>query len=218
MKCGNILAIEAAIGGGSIAVLSDGRLLDKWHATETIPRSEQLLEIISSLIDSSIDGKEAITGIAVSRGPGSYTGIRIGLAAAMGLGQALGVPVIGASALQAIAYMDDAVSRLVVVPIGRNGLCWQYFAAGTCHDDGLIASGSIDNLIKDLDDVRGLTVVAQSDAYDHILTDGRLASRNVVLTDFGRDIAVAVGIAGPSIDDGLEPLYARDTFISQKIA
>jgi hypothetical protein len=39
-----------------------------------------------------------------------------------------------------------------------------------------------------------------------------------VLRDFGRDIAVAVGIAGPSIDDGLEPLYARDTFISQKIA
>ena len=218
MKSGNILAIESAIGGGSVAVLSDGVLLDKWHATETTPRSEQLLEIISGLVDNSIGGKDAISSIAVSRGPGSYTGIRIGLATAMGLGRALGVPVIGVSALQAIAYMDNEISRFVIVPVGRSGLCWQQFVAGACNNDHPIGSGTIDDLIKDLDDARDQMAIAHSGAYDQIYPDGRLVSRDFTIRNFGYDVAAAVGLAASIIDGGLEPLYARDTLIPYKTA
>ena len=191
---------------------------DKWHSTETVPRSEQLLQIISNLIDRSIGGKNAISTIALSRGPGSYTGIRIGLATAMGLGAALNIPVIGVSVLRAIGFENTEINRLVVVPIGRSGFCWQYFAAGTSNADAAIESGSISHLIQQLDDLRDLAVFAQSDAYTLLRDHGHPALRGVKLRDFGRDIAVAVGIAASAIDEGLRPLYARDTLSSQKVA
>ena len=191
---------------------------DKWHSTETVPRSEQLLQIISNLIDRSIGGKNAISTIAVSRGPGSYTGIRIGLATAMGLGAALNIPVIGVSVLRAIGFENTEINRLVVVPFGRSGFCWQYFAAGTSNADAAIESGSIENLVQQYGDLRDLAVFAQSDAYTLLRDHGHPALRGVKLRDFGRDIAVAVGIAASAIDEGLRPLYARDTLSSQKVA
>ena len=218
MKSGNVLAIESAIGGGSVAVLSNGLLLDKWHSTDTVPRSEQLLQIISNLIDRSIGGKHAISTIAVSRGPGSYTGIRIGLATAMGLGAALNIPVIGVSVLRAIGFENIEVNRLVVVPIGRIGFCWQYFAAGASNADAAIESGSIDNLIQQYGDLQDLAVFAQSDAYTLLHEHGDPALRGVELRNCGSDVAVAVGIAASAIDEGLEPLYARDTLNSHKVA
>lgn len=218
MKSVNVLAIEAAIGGGSIAVLSNGLLVDKWHSTETVPRSEQLLAIISSLIHRSIGEKHTISTIAVSRGPGSYTGIRIGLATAMGLGAALSIPVIGVSLLRAIGFENIEVNRLVVVPIGRGGFCWQYFAAGSNNSDAALGSGSIENLIQQYGDLRDLAVFAQSDAYALLHEHGQPALRGVELRDCGRDVAAAVGIAASAIDEGLEPVYARDTLSSQKVA
>jgi tRNA threonylcarbamoyl adenosine modification protein YeaZ len=58
-----------------------------------------------------------VTGVAVSVGPGSFTGIRIGLALARSLGQALRIPVVGVSSLEAMAYGASKLNRLTRPPV-----------------------------------------------------------------------------------------------------
>lgn len=70
--------------------------LERGHAEILLPMIEGVLK------DGSI-GYHDLTGIAVTRGPGAFTGIRIGLAAARGLGLATGLPVAGVTTLEALA-------------------------------------------------------------------------------------------------------------------
>ena len=63
-----------------------------------------------------------LEGIAVGRGPGSYTGLRVGIAAGLGLARGLGVPVAGVETLEATALRYQG--RVTVVQRTRNGLCY----------------------------------------------------------------------------------------------
>ena len=65
--------------------------------------SERLLPLIDSLLNESAVEREQLQGIAVAAGPGSFTGIRIGVSTARALAQGLGIPAVGVSTLQALA-------------------------------------------------------------------------------------------------------------------
>jgi tRNA threonylcarbamoyl adenosine modification protein YeaZ len=67
--------------------------------------------------------------IAVSIGPGSYSGIRIGISTALGLGHALSIPVTGISALEALASCVAVEKLVALVPIGKSDFAWQLFVA-----------------------------------------------------------------------------------------
>ncbi len=211
-----VLAIEAAIGGGSIALLSGGKITGGWHSDESLARSEELLVRIFEILNGSGTRKEALTRIAVSTGPGSYTGIRIGLATAMGLARALEIPCVGMSALKAIAAtLEDIQPRIVIVPIGRNGYCWQTFDGPAQRADSRdIGTGNLADLANAIVEHPVTEVVAQTDAYSTLVadTESRLAGRRLI--DAGRNIAAAVGAASSIFDDGLAPFYARDLSIS----
>ncbi|SFA84375.1 tRNA (adenosine(37)-N6)-threonylcarbamoyltransferase complex dimerization subunit type 1 TsaB [Selenomonas ruminantium] len=104
----SILAIDTATQVSSVAVLKEGRLLAELTMQGKLTHSETLLPHIEQVLKMAAVAKEELTCIAVSNGPGSFTGLRIGLAAAKAMSYVLGIPLVGVSTLQALAYQLPA--------------------------------------------------------------------------------------------------------------
>ena len=123
-----VLAIESAIAGGSISLQKNGIEIDNWLGSSNVSKAEDLLVNIHEILTSNNISRRDISLIAASAGPGSFTGIRIGLATSLGLKAGLSVTMSSASALKAIASAFDGLGMCVVaVPVGRNSVCVQRF-------------------------------------------------------------------------------------------
>ncbi len=98
-----LLAMDTATSRASIA-LHDGRVLRSEHTWEAVRRHTVTLapRIRHMLTDCRLEA-DALTAIAVSIGPGSYTGVRIGVAVAQGMAASGGLPLIGVSTLDILA-------------------------------------------------------------------------------------------------------------------
>ena len=123
-----ILAIESAIRGGSIALARGVDVLDSGIGEGGVSRAEDLLWNIDEMLKRNNFAKHELSQIAVSVGPGSFTGIRIGLATAMGLASALNIELLKYSVLYAMASGQlDGERITAVVPVGRSVSCKQTF-------------------------------------------------------------------------------------------
>jgi tRNA threonylcarbamoyladenosine biosynthesis protein TsaB len=98
-----ILNIETATGVCSVALAKDGQLLGLKESNTKNSHVSVLTLFIDEIIKTSGISLSELDAIAVSKGPGSYTGLRIGVAAAKGLCYALEKPLIGVSTLRAMA-------------------------------------------------------------------------------------------------------------------
>ncbi|WP_299222755.1 tRNA (adenosine(37)-N6)-threonylcarbamoyltransferase complex dimerization subunit type 1 TsaB [uncultured Psychroserpens sp.] len=112
-----ILSIETSTTNCSVSLSSKGEtLVLKEDNNSNYSHAESLHVFINEVVKSAKINRENIDAIAVSKGPGSYTGLRIGVSAAKGLSYALGIPLISVSTLKALAYQIN-VSEGVIVPI-----------------------------------------------------------------------------------------------------
>jgi tRNA threonylcarbamoyladenosine biosynthesis protein TsaB len=93
-----ILAFDTATDVATSALVSDGEVLG-----ERVSRAVTLLEDVDALVRQAGMHTADVDAIAVGTGPGSFTGVRVGLATARGLALALDVPVAGVSTLEALA-------------------------------------------------------------------------------------------------------------------
>ena len=98
-----LLALDAAGASCSVAVWAEGAV--RAQACEAMARgqSERLVPMIEEVMAAAALEYGALEAIAVTRGPGGFTGVRIGLATARGLGLALARPVMGVSNFEALA-------------------------------------------------------------------------------------------------------------------
>ena len=99
-----ILGIESSAKAASCALVRDGALLGQYFQCSGLTHSATLLPMAEQLLASTGTDKSALDAVAVAHGPGSFTGIRIGVAAAKGLCWALEKPAIGVSTLEAMAW------------------------------------------------------------------------------------------------------------------
>lgn len=122
----NVIAIETAVAGGSLCVFKNGAKVASWTGSSDMSRAEDVLINIKRSLDESDVKKEEIDLIAVSSGPGSFTGIRIGLSTAMGLRTGLGCDMSSVSTLVAMAANSKFEGEVMAaVPMGRNAVCTQ---------------------------------------------------------------------------------------------
>lgn len=110
-----ILNIETATKNCSVALAKDGKtVLCKEIAEEGYSHAERLHVFIEEIIKETGITFKDLSAIAVSQGPGSYTGLRIGVSAAKGLCFALGIPLIAVDTLQVLASQVKVSSGLIV--------------------------------------------------------------------------------------------------------
>lgn len=133
-----VLAIDTA-GTGCYAALYDSfedTVLGSAGADIGRGHAERLMEFVDAALDAADMVLQQVDRIAVTIGPGSFTGIRVGVAAARGLSLALGVPAVGVSSLAALAADRKAgLPLLVAMDAKRDEVYWQSFAA-----DGAVTS------------------------------------------------------------------------------
>jgi tRNA threonylcarbamoyl adenosine modification protein YeaZ len=124
-----VLAIETATTACSVALFEDDRLVARHHEVVGRGHAERLVPMIGEL-----PGQGRADRILVDCGPGSFTGVRVGLAAARGLALGWGVPVAGFSSLALIAAAGLAAHPVdelaVAIPGGHGELFVQCFATG----------------------------------------------------------------------------------------
>jgi tRNA threonylcarbamoyladenosine biosynthesis protein TsaB len=100
---GAVLGIETATPRGSVALCSNGAVLGELSLTNPRSHSERLLPSVETLLKAASLTVKDLTAVSVSVGPGSFTGLRIGVAAAKGLAFSLGVPLFGIPTLEVLA-------------------------------------------------------------------------------------------------------------------
>lgn len=110
----NILALETSAKAVSAAVSGDGKILAAGYLDAGLTHSRTLMPIVEGLLSNSGVKAADLDAIAVSAGPGSFTGIRIGVSAAKGLAFALEKPAAAVSTLAALARNAAFAGGLIV--------------------------------------------------------------------------------------------------------
>lgn len=112
----NLLAIETATESCSVALVHGDTLIAR---SEIAPRrhAERVLPMADQLLAEAGLGRHALDGIAVGRGPGAFTGVRLAVSLAQGMALALDLPVVTVSSLAALALEtpDDDAAILAVI-------------------------------------------------------------------------------------------------------
>ena len=108
-----ILAVDTASGSGSVAVSDGDDFLAEIATARRGTHSRYLMALIDRALQLSGLGLKEIDGFAVTRGPGSFTGLRIGISTVKGLAWATQKPAVGISSLEALAVQAAPTSRLI---------------------------------------------------------------------------------------------------------
>ena len=156
MNALTILSIDTSGKTASVALTRDGRLLGETSIVTRLTHSQVILPMVQRLLDECETDISEVGCVAAANGPGSYTGLRIGIGAVKGmcLGRS-GLKCAGVSTLLALAYNVSAFEgNIYTVLRARNTIC--YFAAfiskggriTRAHDDCLMVQGEVCELIR----------------------------------------------------------------------
>lgn len=131
-----ILAIDTASTGFAVGLSRDGGEPDVIVHMDEHEHSQALVAAIDRLLEGH---RESISGIVVTRGPGHFAGLRVGIATAEGLALALGVPLAGESTLRLAAVASGLDPVVAIHPAGRGQFAAQRFRGGQAEGDLTLA-------------------------------------------------------------------------------
>lgn len=110
-----ILSIESAAQVASVALVEDSVLLAESYLDAGLTHSETLAALVEELLANARRKISEVELFAVSAGPGSFTGVRIGVAVAKGMALALERPCVAVSTLRAMAFFHEAFEGILCV-------------------------------------------------------------------------------------------------------
>lgn len=108
-----ILAIDSSAVCASCALLEDGKLIGEQYLNVGLTHSQTLMPLVEHLLAAAHVKPAQVDGFAVNSGPGSFTGIRIGVAAVKGMAFAQEKPCVGVSTLESMAYLFEGFDGVV---------------------------------------------------------------------------------------------------------
>jgi tRNA threonylcarbamoyladenosine biosynthesis protein TsaB len=198
-----------------VALLEGDRVVASLQTAEPSPRAENTLETIDRALRDVGWERSSLARIAVGIGPGSFTGVRVGIAIAEGIATGLGLPLIGIGSLRALAFAapaNDPRLRCPVLDARRNEL---FVAAYTPAGEERLAPQLLarEAAVSKLTELLGvkpllLGVAAREIAEEQDRADAELSSY---------PSAVCVGLAAlhetPAAEPVL-PLYIRDADVT----
>lgn len=226
----NILGIETATMVCGVALMRDGTVVSEQWLEERSVHAERLFGLIDAVLqEGGVDPRD-LDAIAVSIGPGSFTGLRIGLSAAKGFHLALGKPLIAVPTLVALAqrcvpmFGRDEGHIIAALDARRDEVYCQTFTVrdGTVVPDGEVDARTVTEVIGSMP---AGTVVLTGDARHKILASlpvGETAQVPIPADEMlARCSAAAVVTTGAAMftqgliaDAGsLEPLYVKEVFL-----
>ena len=182
-----LLGLESSTARSSVALVDQETVVAS--AGLGVPRrhGEFLAPAIEFCLEQAGVGADRITGVAVGIGPGLFTGLRVGIATAQSFAAARGLPVVGLSGLDVLAFQARHTSRPIcaVIDARRRELFWAFYRSspGGVQRQGELTLGTIEQLTAEIE--------AQSDEC-LVIGDGALSYRD-------RFDATDVEIAGPHI-------------------
>jgi len=199
-------------GGAAVALAHHGTVVASRACGAGRRASEDLLPAIDDVLRTSGLTPDALEAIVVARGPGSFTGIRVGLATAQGLGRALSIPIRGVSSLALLARAAAATDVGAVIPAGRDDWYVGRFRlepGRTVEHQGspwLVPSIDVARLVEGVD-----AVVAE---VDEDLPVGRAPAVRVTAEACAR-LAALSPFDGWCPTDAVEPLYLRRSWAEE---
>jgi tRNA threonylcarbamoyladenosine biosynthesis protein TsaB len=108
-----ILAVDTATRSCSVAVTENRTVLGEMTRVSDQTHSKHLLEMVDAVVRKAGLALSALDGFAVTRGPGSFTGLRIGISSVKGLAMAVNKPAVGISSLETLARQVTPASELI---------------------------------------------------------------------------------------------------------
>ena len=191
-----ILAADTSLPILSVAVVRDDELLGATAVEGRSSRNEKLLPAIDWLLSEAVIDRRSIDLFAVTRGPGSFTGVRIGLATMQGLALPLCKPVCAMSTHEAIA---PARGRRVIIDDGGRG---EFYVSIFENGSQVMAP----RLARDLDEFGG----------ERLIVSEALQNSNVALSCARRAASIAAaGRLGEYKD--ITPIYVRLAEAEEKL-
>ena len=112
-----ILAVDTSSERGSVCIVEDTEILGEIRLRSSVQHSDRLFRSVDFLFSYTPFGLKDIDLFAAARGPGSFTGLRIGLAAMEAFAAAQGKPGAGVSTLEALAWKAGAAEGRLISPI-----------------------------------------------------------------------------------------------------
>ena len=148
-----LLVLDSSGLVASVALIEDDRLIAEYTTGNKLTHSQTLLPMLNEVIKRTSFEMEDIDAIAVAKGPGSFTGLRIGAATAKGLGLALNKPIVPVPTVDGLAYQLFGTSKIICPMMdARRKQVYTgiyHFAGGTEFEE-LVAqeAGPVEDIIK----------------------------------------------------------------------
>ena len=143
-----ILAVDTSAKSVSCALVRDGNIIASYFANNGLTHSQTLLPMVDHLLKTAEISMDQVDALAVNTGPGSFTGVRIGVSAVKGLAFTNDLPCISVSTLECMAEMVPAMNDVAVCGV-MDARCQQvYTAVFTCDENGKAVRMSQDEAIS----------------------------------------------------------------------
>ena len=208
-----VLAFDCAVQGLGVALVRDGVTLAS-RREEGRDQAARLVPVIAEVMQEAGVEKRALSLIAVTTGPGSFTGVRVGLATARGLAVALAIPLAGIATTACLLAQAEAGDRLAVAAVDTHLGDW--FCAIRAGDQAPFVS-STDGLATRLASEPCVIVGLDAERLAPLLPDARA---QVALPDPATlaRLALEAGVEGWRVRNRTEglprPLYLRGVNIT----
>lgn len=178
-------------------MLEGENIVGESYGSVAVSRAEDLLPNINHLLSTNRIAKDEIGSVAISLGPGSYTGLRIGIATVMGLCRGLEIGHIGIDLFDAIDRFYNKDDSPIVLPMGKSDICIR-----ESKDSGPRVISAEDLKIHS----NGRRMLA------HPQLSVLLQPLDIETIDIGTNLAKYVGLAaiGKASTEELRPIYLQN--------